>query len=100
METQEQGKKRGGIIWIILFIASLLLNLYQWQNRTTIVNTMEQQVQNLSTAGDSVKNVLAQTRSELEQYRGKSAQLDSLLDKANKDLDEKEARLKTLSGKE
>jgi len=61
---------------------------------------MEQQVSNLSTAGDSVKNVLAQTRSDLEQFRGKNAQLDSLLDQAKRDLDEKEVKLKNLTGKE
>src|SRR5665213_164922 len=101
METQEQEqKKRGGTIWLVLFIASLLLNLYQWKNHTTIINTMQQEEQNLSTAGDSVLTVLTQTRTDLEYYRGKSAQLDSLLDQARHDLDDREDRLKTLTGKE
>ncbi len=101
METEDQNKKkRGGMIWIILLIASLLLNLYQWKSHTTIVNTMEQQVSNLASADDSVKQVLTSTRTELEQYRGKSAQLDSLLDQAKRDLDEKEVKLKNLTGKE
>ena len=99
METQDQNsKKRSGMIWIILLIVSLILNIYQWQSRTTIVNTMEQQVQNLSTAGDSVKNVLAQTRSDLEHFRGLNAHVDSLLNQADSDLVVKEGKLKTALG--
>ena len=70
----------------MLLILSGALNLYQWQNHSTTVNTYEQKVDTLVVERVNVEKELAETKSELEKYRGISANLDSLLNEANAKL--------------
>jgi DNA repair ATPase RecN len=98
METQNQDQKKGkGTLWFVLLILSGALNLYQWQNHSTTVNTYEQKVDTLIVERVNVEKELAETKSELEKYRGISANLDSLLNEANAKLEEQAKKIKSIS---
>lgn len=98
METQNQDQKKGkGTLWLVLLILSGALNLYQWQNHSTTVNTYEQKVDTLVVERVNVEKELAETKSELEKYRGISANLDSLLNEANAKLEEQAKKIKSIS---
>jgi len=39
MENNEDQKKSKGTLWIILLLVSAVLNIYQWRNHTTTINS-------------------------------------------------------------
>lgn len=101
METQNQEKKgNGNKLWLILFALSGALNVYQWQNHTTMVNTYEQKVDTLVVERVNVEKELSDTKSELEKYRGISSNLDSLLNEAQAKIDEQARKIKSVSSRE
>jgi DNA repair ATPase RecN len=100
METTNQPKKNKGTLWIVLFIASALMNIYQWRNHSTTVNTYEQRVDTLIVERVNVEKELSDTKSELEKYRGISANLDSLLNEANAQIDAQAAKIKNITRSE
>lgn len=95
MEEQND-RRKGGLLWIILLLLSVGLNVYQWMNNTTMVSTYEQKVDTLVIERVNVEKELADAKSELEKYRGISANLDSLLNEAQAKIDGQALKLKQL----
>jgi chromosome segregation ATPase len=99
MEQQEE-RRRGGMLWIILLLLSVALNVYQWRNHSTAINTYEQKVDTLVVERVNVEKELADAKSELEKYRGISANLDSLLNEAQAKIDEQSKKIRLLGVQE
>ena len=95
MENQNSSGKKG-IIWIILFAASALFNVYQWRNHTTVTEVYEVTKDSLITARVDVEKELGATIEELNKYKGINEHLDSLLVEANGKIDEQKARIQKL----
>jgi hypothetical protein len=101
METQNTEQKRNrGMLWMILLLLSVALNIYQWRNHTTSVNTYEQKVDTLVVERVNVEKELSDAKAELEKYRGISANLDSLLDEAQAKIDEQSQKMKAIGARE
>jgi DNA repair ATPase RecN len=100
METKgnaPEGQKGGNNkIWMILLALSVIFNIYQWQNKVTVVETMQMTTDSLATSKADVDKQLAETYEELNQYKGINARLDSLLAVANGDIEAKQARIEKL----
>ena len=97
--NQDQKSRKGGI-WIVLLALSLILNIVQWFNHNTTVENYDQRVDTLVVERVNVEKELSDTRSELEKYRGISANLDSLLNEAQAKIDEQSKKLKDVSSRE
>ena len=98
MATENQEQKKGGaMIWIILLIASFAFNIYQWQHSTTVVNTYEQKVDTLVIERVNAEKELSDTKTELNKYQGISANLYSLLKEANEKVDAQAVKIKSIS---
>src|SRR4051812_18672992 len=93
---QPNDRRKGGMLWIVLLLLSVGLNIYQWVNRTTVVNTFEQKVDTLVYERVNVEKELADAKSELEKYRGISSNLDSLLNEAQGKIDEQSKKIRQL----
>lgn len=101
METPNQEQKKGkGTLWIVLFLLSGALNIYQWMHQTTTVNMYEQKVDTLVVERVNVEKELSDTKAELEKYRGISANLDSLLNEANAKIEEQAKKIKDINSRE
>ena len=101
METQNQEQKKGkGTLWIVLFLLSAVMNIYQWRNHTTTINTYEQKVDTLVVERVNVEKELSDTKAELEKYRGISANLDSLLNEAQAKIEEQAKKIKDINSRE
>lgn len=101
METKNtEQKKNKGTLWIVLFLISAVFNIYQWRNHTTTIANFEQRVDTLVVERVNVEKELADTKSELEKYRGISANLDSLLNEAQAQIDQQAAKIKNISRSE
>jgi len=96
MENQNQ-KSNSNRLWMILLIVSVLLNIFQWTRNNSAITSYQQKVDTLVIEQVNVEKELVDTRNDLEQYRGKSASLDSLLDEANVRLTEQEKQIKDIS---
>ena len=100
METENKDQKRGGMLWIILLLLSVALNIYQWSNHKTSVNTYEQKVDTLVVERLNVEKELIDTKAELEKYRGISSNLDSLLNEAQAKIDEQQKKIRAIGSSE
>ena len=98
--TNQEQKERKGTIWIVLLVASLVLNIFQWRNHSNTINTFEQRVDTLVVERVNVEKELNDTRVELEKYRGISSNLDSLLNEAQAKIDEQSKKIKDMSSRE
>jgi hypothetical protein len=96
----EKSKDAGKNVLIVLLLISVALNIFQFFDRKETTGIYEANIDSLSVLQDSVEAELAQTSQELESYRGRSAELDSLLNQAQLDLEAKEKRIKDLAGSE
>lgn len=97
MENNEDQKRSKGTLWIVLLLISAILNIYQWRNHTTTINSYEEKVDTLIIERVNVEKELSETKSELNKYQGISANLDSLLNEANGKITEMEAHIKTIT---
>lgn len=95
METNSQGQKSNKL-WLVLFVASLLLNIFQWRSSTTSISNLESRVDTLVVERVNVEKELSDTKNELEKYRGISANLDSLLNEAQAKIDEQAKKIRGL----
>jgi hypothetical protein len=103
METStaaEEPKKNRNLLIIILLALSVILNIYQWRSHSTTITNFEQKVDTLVVERVNVEKEMAEAKAELEKYRGISANLDSLLNEANRKIDEQEKKYRSLSAKE
>jgi hypothetical protein len=96
MDSNQDNKGKKGLLWIILLLLSVVLNIYQWRNHSTSVNMYEQKVDTLVVERVNVEKELSDARSELEKYRGISANLDSLLNEAQAKIDEQAKKIKAI----
>ena len=100
MSNRSSGKWT--LILLLLFSASIILNIYQWSNKKITIATYEKKVNALETRKTEIDNELNNTYAELNQYRGINSRLDSLLQEANGKVNEQKARidklLRTASG--
>jgi ABC-type anion transport system duplicated permease subunit len=90
---QSSGK---GKMWLILLLLSLVLNIYQWRNHTTVVEGYEVKTDSLITARVDVEKELSATYEELNKYKGINGHLDSLLAEANTKIDEQKSKIAKL----
>jgi predicted nucleic acid-binding Zn-ribbon protein len=95
--SSPQPKSNRSTLWIVLLILSALLNIYQWVNQDTIVTGFEQKVDTLVVERVNIDKELAETRSELEKYRGISANLDSVLSEADRKISEQEQQIRQIT---
>ncbi len=101
METKNtEQKKNKGTLWIVLFLLSAVMNIYQWRNHTTMINNYDQRVDTLVVERVNVEKELSETKAELEKYRGISANLDSLLNEANAQIDAQASKIKSITRSE
>lgn len=95
--TQKKDNTR--LILIILLLLSLILNFYQYYDKGKQSDTYESTIDSMSTDMHEVERQFSLTVAELEQFRGKYVQVDSLLNVANSDLEQKKADIQALMRK-
>ena len=84
--TMSENKNKSNNILIILLLLSVGFNIYQYSAKNTIVTENKNERDSLITARVDIEKELNETYSELNQYKGENASMDSLLSKANTDL--------------
>ncbi|HCS21370.1 MAG TPA: hypothetical protein DIW47_12560 [Bacteroidetes bacterium] len=91
----------GRVVLIALLLISLILNLFQWYNSNQEAGNYETTIDSMAIDNAEVDRQLSLTKAELEQYRGRSEQLDSLLNDATGKIAEQEDKIRALmsSGK-
>jgi DNA repair ATPase RecN len=77
-------------------LLSVGLNIYQYSAKNTIVTENKNERDSLITARVDIEKELNETYSELNQYKGENARMDSLLSKANTDLQSYENKIASL----
>jgi hypothetical protein len=98
MATPDNEPKRSKpTLWILLLVASVILNIYQWRNNSTTINTFESRVDTLVVERVNIEKELSEARTELNKYQGISSNLDSLLKDANAQLTDYEKKVKEIS---
>jgi hypothetical protein len=81
---------------MILFLVALALNVYQWMDKESTVEDYTMQTDSLSTVAINLEKELGETYAELNQYKGTSERLDSLLAEANGNIEEQQKRIEEL----
>lgn len=97
--NSEQNSNTTRVVLIALLLLSLILNLYQWYDKGKEAAIHETTVDSMAVDMAEVDRQLSLTKAELEQYRGRSEQLDSLLDDANEKIALQESRIKALQSR-
>ncbi|CAN5377239.1 hypothetical protein BH11BAC2_BH11BAC2_08160 [soil metagenome] len=102
MENKQENTKSNGTnkLLLILLIASLGLNAYLFTSKSSMQDSYKIEKDSLITARVDVEKELTDTYTELNQYKGINANLDSLLSEANGKVDEQKARIEKLIRKE
>jgi len=99
--AEPQKENRGTLLLLlILLIASLGANFYQWKNHSTTVIQYGAEVDSLITARINVEHELTSVGMELEKYRGIAGNLDTMLNDAKGQIAEKEAQIRKLMANE
>jgi len=100
METKKNpsdgNKKSNNKIWLILFLVAAAFNIYQWMDKSSTVEKYDVQSDSLSTVAINLEKELGETYAELNQYKGTSERLDSLLEEANISIEEQRQRIEKL----
>lgn len=87
--------------WIIgLLLVSLALNVWQYFQKADLEDDFTKEKQELVATNMDIEKELDDTFSELNQYKGINAQLDSLLQEANAKVDEQGERIRELMRQE
>ena len=101
--ANSQNQNRGTLtLLLVLLIASLGANFYQWKNHSETVVMHGNEVDSLSTAKQNIQRELESVSMELENYRGIAENLDSLLNSEKDKVAMQEQKIKKLlaSGKD
>jgi hypothetical protein len=101
--ANSQNQNRGTLtLLLVLLIASLGANFYQWKNHSETVVMHGNEVDSLSTAKQNIQRELESVSMELENYRGIAENLDSLLNTEKDKVAMQEQKIKKLlaSGKD
>ena len=96
MEAPKSNESKKGKGLIVLLLASVVLNIYQWINHSTEMTTYEQRVDTLYVERTNIEKELTDARTELNKYWGINAGLDSLLKEANTKMDEQEITIRKI----
>ncbi len=97
--TQNKPANRQRNILLILLLLSLVLNFFQFFRQGRTEEKHAAVVDSMTVDMETVEKELELTKSELEQYRGISNQLDSLLNDANDKIAEQEKKIRALVSK-
>lgn len=98
-EAQKQNRSTLTLV-LLLLIASLGANVYQWKNHSTTVVQYGAEVDSLITARVNVERELTSVGMELEKYRGIAGNLDTLLNDANDKIALQEAKIRKILSEE
>lgn len=91
-----ENKNKSNLILIILLLLSVGFNIYQYSAKNNIISESKNERDSLITARVDIEKELNETYSELNQYKGENARMDSLLLKANTDLQSYENKIASL----
>jgi hypothetical protein len=91
-----ENKNKTNLILVIFLLLSVGFNIYQYSAKNTIVTESKNERDSLITARVDIEKELNETYSELNQYKGENARMDSLLSKANTDLQSYENKIASL----
>ncbi len=91
-----ENKNKSNLLLIILLLLSVGFNIYQYSAKNTLVSENKNERDSLITARVDIEKELNETYSELNQYKGENARMDSLLSKANTDLQSYENKIASL----
>ncbi len=94
--TMSENKNKSNYILIILLLLSVGFNIYQYTAKNNLINDDKNERDSLITARVDIEKELNETYSELNQYKGENASMDSLLSKANTDLKLYEVKISLL----
>ena len=94
--TMSENKNKTNLILVIFLLLSVGFNIYQYSAKNTIVTESKNERDSLITARVDIEKELNETYSELNQYKGENARMDSLLSKANTDLQSYENKIASL----
>ncbi|MBC7381438.1 MAG: hypothetical protein H7296_00395 [Bacteroidia bacterium] len=101
MEEQKSKQNRNAIsLVLLLLIASLGFNFYQWRNHANAVVEYTNDIDSLNTARMDVDRELQSITLELEKYRGIAGNLDTLLNDANNKIALQDQKIKKLIAEE
>lgn len=89
-------KNKSNLLLIILLLLSVGFNIYQYSAKNTIISESKNERDSLITARVDIEKELNETYSELNQYKGENARMDSLLSIANTDLQSYENKIASL----
>lgn len=98
-EPQKSNKNTLSLV-LLLLIASLGANFYQWRNHSSTVTEYTNQVDSMNTAGIDIQRELESINLELEKYRGIAGNLDTLLNDANAKIAKQEQKIKKIMAEE
>ncbi len=91
-----ENKNKSNLLLIILLLLSVGFNIYQYSSKNTIISESKNERDSLITARVDIEKELNETYSELNQYKGENARMDSLLSIANTDLQSYEYKIASL----
>jgi hypothetical protein len=91
-----ENKNKSNLLLIILLLLSVGFNIYQYSSKNTIISESKNERDSLITARVDIEKELNETYSELNQYKGENARMDSLLSIANTDLQSYENKIASL----
>lgn len=91
-----ENKNKSNLTLIILLLLSVGFNIYQYSTKNTIISESKNERDSLITARIDIEKELNETYSELNQYKGENARMDSLLSRANTDLQSYENKIASL----
>jgi hypothetical protein len=94
--TNTPQKNSTNRLLLILLLISVALNAYLFSSKTNLQETYKQEKDSLITARVDVEKELSDTYTELNQYKGINARLDSLLSEANGKVDEQKSKIEKL----
>ena len=95
MKNQNSSSGTGRIAWILL-ILSLLANIYQWQNHSTVAETYQAKSDSLVTERVDAEKELAAAYEEVNKFKGQNEKMDSIVMEANSKIDEQREKIKEL----
>lgn len=95
--TPQNDLKKSSSSWLIgLLIVSVALNVWQYYQKAGLEDDFTKEKQELVATNMDIEKELDNTFSELNQYKGINAQLDSLLQEANARVNEQGERIREL----
>jgi hypothetical protein len=91
-----ENKNKSSYLLLLLLLISIGFNIYQFSSDNSFRSESKNERDSLITARVDIEKELNETYSELNQYKGENAKMDSLLSKANTDLKTYENKISML----